>query len=348
LLTANPYAIRALEKATRRRCEPARIVKNYKKLRNVALKYVDYVKAETDVTVSKSVSKINTRFMLDHSTLPAMLESVISPSVPWELGPIDEGWEWFAFTFHDQEEIELAPEEIEAMLKSSDQVAKAAYSRMLLNKEHRWAQYSKPEARFIAGLTDAEPQTASILDFGCGTGRHALELSEIGFEIQGIDYLDQLIERARADAAQRNLANIHFEVADCRDADLGRQFDIVLCLYDVIGTYADPRENGRIVANIARHLKPGGVALISVMNFELTERRAKHVFSLAKEPNKLLALRPSRTMEKTGDIFDPDYYMIDSETDIVYRKEQFAAGSSLPAELIVRDRRYRIERLASL
>ena len=45
-------------------------------------------------------------------------------------------------------------------------------------------------------------------------------------------------------------------------------------------------------------------------------------------------------MEKTGDIFDPDYYMMDTETKIVYRKEQFSAGFSLPAELIVRDRRY--------
>jgi hypothetical protein len=77
------------------------------------------------------------------------------------------------------------------------------------------------------------------------------------------------------------------------------------------------------------------------MNLGLTERRAKHLFSIAKEPNKLLALKPSQTMERTGDIFNPDYYMLDSETNIVYRKEQFAEGTSLPAELIVRDRRYR-------
>jgi 2-polyprenyl-3-methyl-5-hydroxy-6-metoxy-1,4-benzoquinol methylase len=343
LLTANPYAIRALEKATRRRCQPVRIARNHRKLRTVALEYVPYVKEKTEIEVTKEVSRINTQFLLDHATLPAMLESVISPSVPWELGSIEEGWEWFAFTFNDQKEIDLTPEEIETMLKSSDQVAKRAYSRMLLNKGHHWVQHSKAEAQFIASLCDLKPGAASILDFGCGTGRHALELASMGLDVTGIDYLDNFVGRARENAAEREIAHTQFKVGDCRQVNLGRQFDLVLCLYDVIGTYADEKENTRIVENITRHLRPGGKALISVMNLELTQRRAKHSFSLAKEPNRLLALKPSRTMEQTGDIFDPDYYMLDRETNIVYRKEQFAAGTSLPAELIVRDRRYRRE-----
>ena len=136
LLTANPYAIRALEKATRRRCLPHRIARNYKKLRTVALQYVDYVDPKTEIEVTKEVSRINTRFPLDHSNLVNMLADVTSSAVPWRLGTIKEGWEWFAFTFHDQEEIDLAPEEIENMLRSSDQVAKLAYSRMLLNAGH--------------------------------------------------------------------------------------------------------------------------------------------------------------------------------------------------------------------
>lgn len=347
LLTANPYAIRALEKATRRRCQPARIAKNHRKLRSIALQYVGYVNEETEIEVNKKTSRVNTQFPLDHSTLAEMLRDVTKPSVPWLLGSINEGWEWFAFTFQNQREIDLAPEEIETMLRTSDQVAKIAYSRMLLNTDHLWARFSEPEARFIASL-DGLVGGASILDFGCGTGRHSLELAAMGYRVKGVDYLDGLVERAHELAARRELRSTQFEVADCRTADLGRQFDLVLCLYDVIGTYADDRENARIMMNIATHLKPGGTALISVMNLELTERRAKHLFSLAKEPSKLLTLKPSRTMEQTGEIFDPDYYMLDRETSVVYRKEQFAAGSSLPAELIVRDRRYRKEEIEAL
>ncbi len=349
LLTANPYAIRALEKATRRRCEPRRIFKNRRKLTHVALRYVDYVDASTEVDVTQNTSRIDTRFQIDHSALPAMLQDVSSGGVPWEMGPLPEGWEWLAFTFHDQKEIDLAPEEIEIMLKTSDDVARRAYSRMLLNRDHRWAQFAKPESRFVASITGLKAG-ASVLDFGCGTGRHALEFAAMDFNVCGVDYLDALVARARDNAQRMKLADVQFDVADCRNVELGRQFDLVICLYDVIGTFADDKENARIAENIARHVKPGGHALVSVMNLELTERRAKHLFSMTKEPNKLLSLRPSRTMEQTGDIFDPDYYMLDTDTHVVYRKEQFAAGSSLPAELIVRDRRYRkdeIERICS-
>jgi len=45
-------------------------------------------------------------------------------------------------------------------------------------------------------------------------------------------------------------------------------------------------------------------------------------------------------MQKTGDIFNPDYYMIDKDTNIVYRREQFNVKNQLPQELIVRDYRY--------
>lgn len=341
LLTANPYAIRALEKATRRRCQPARISRNHRKLRGFALQYVNYVTENTVIKVNKELARINTEFLINHATLPEMLAAVTTPSVPWLMGPIEEGWEWFAFTFQDQEKIGLSPEEIETMLNSSDQVTKIAYSRMLLNEGHRWAQFGSEEARFIAALPGVTSGDTSVLDFGCGTGRHALELGGMGFEVTGIDYLEKLVARARESADQKHLSNVLFEVADCRKADLKRKFDLVLCLYDVVGTYADEAENRKIIANIAHHLKPGGVALISVMNLELTEKRAKHFFSLATDPDRLLALRPSGTMEKTGNIFDPEYYMIDLDTKIVYRKEQFEAGTALPAELVIRDRRYR-------
>jgi 2-polyprenyl-3-methyl-5-hydroxy-6-metoxy-1,4-benzoquinol methylase/GNAT superfamily N-acetyltransferase len=348
LLTANPFAIRALEKATRRRCTPARIFRNHRKLRSFALQFVTYVTQKTELAVTKEGARINTEFPIDHSTLDDMLQSVTRSDVPWKMGSLQEGWEWFAFTFQDQEQIGLSAEEIEIMLRSSDHVTKTAYSRMLLNRDHGWAQFGAQEAHFIASLPGMESRPASVLDVGCGTGRHATELAALGFDVTGIDYLDNLIQRARENALQRQLGGVQFRVADCRQIDLHQQYDLVLCLYDVIGSYADERENTRIADTLARHLRPGGYALISVMNLELTERRAKHVFSVSKNPDRLLSLRPSGTMEKTGDIFDPDHYMLDTETSIVYRKEQFTEGNALPAELVVRDRRYRQADIESL
>lgn len=347
LLTANPYAVRALEKATRRRCDPTRIKKNWKKLSTVGRAHVPYVTAGTDIDVRADRSRIHTDFSLDHSDLKQMLAQVTTGEKPWRLGPIEEGWEWFAFTFADQEQILLTSEEINSMLAASGQIAIQAYSRMLLNSDHRWAQHTPKESAQIVEYCGIKPGQ-SVLDFGCGTGRHAINLAGLGARVTGVDYVEAFIGKAKSLARQQQVSGTCFVNADCRDVRLEQCFDAVLCLYDVVGTYADPEENTRILINIWHHLKPEGLALLSVMNLTLTRRRAKHLFSIQKEPNKLLQLGPSRTMETTGDIFDPDFYMLDEETSLVYRKEQFTQGKELPTELVVRDRRFSKEEIQEM
>jgi 2-polyprenyl-3-methyl-5-hydroxy-6-metoxy-1,4-benzoquinol methylase len=339
LLTANPYAIRALEKATRRRCSPGRIARNKKKLKTVGVEQTTYVKEETTLDVTAEVSRINTQFFLDHSELPGMLAAA-QASVPWLLGHIDDGWEWFAFTFQDQTPIELSPTEIDKMIKASDQVTKQAYSRMQLGAAHLWAQHAADEARFVVQSCNLSPGNA-VLDMGCGNGRHVLELASLGMRVTGLDYLAAFFQKARESAQNHGLTGARFVEADARTIDLHERFDAVICLYDVIGSYADDAENIRILDSCYRHLRQGGMLLLSVMNLELTEHRAKHFFALDEDPNRLAELQPSQTMETTGNVFNPEFYMIDRKTEIVYRKEQFAEGDQLPAQLVVRDRRYR-------
>lgn len=347
LVTANPYAVRALEKATRRRCESSRIAKNCRKLLAIGTEHVPYIKPEIEYSINKSESKVNTSFFVDHSELQIMLNRVVSDSKPWLLGAIPEGWEWFAFTFNDQSQIDLTADEIDSMLKVSDEVVKKAYSRMLLDSTtQRWAKNTMGEAKFIAHICSLTSGN-SILDFGCGIGRHAIALAEMTYDVNGVDYIPDFIDRANKDSKKRNL-NAVFTVGDCRNISMNRTYDLIICLYDVIGTYIDNSQNIEVLHNIYRHLKPGGKAVISVMNYDLTERLAKNKFSILSEPNKLLELPASQIMERTGDIFNPDYYIIDPDTQVTYRKEQFSSGSSLPVELIVRDRRFRkdeIERL---
>ena len=350
LLTASPYAVRALEKATRRRCDPARIKKNRKKLYSVGRAHVPYVTEETNIEISSGStdrSRIRTGFCLDLSDLNEMLAQVTTMEKPWRLGPIEEGWEWFAFTFSDQEQLRWTSEELNSMLEASDQITVQAYSRMLLNSEHHWAQHTCKESSEIIEYCQIKPGQ-SVLDFGCGTGRHAIRLAKLGARVTGVDYVEAFVEKAKSQVPRQLVHEPRFIFADCRDVKLEQCFDAVLCLYDVIGTYADTEENTKILTNIAHHLKPKGWALLSVMNLTVTRMRAKRFFSIEREPNKLLELRPSRIMESTGDIFDPDYYLLDEDTSVVYRKEQFTEGKELPTELLVRDRRFSKEEITEM
>lgn len=345
LITANPYAIRALEKATRRRCTPIQIGKYREVITSLGTQVVPYVGQSTQTIITSSESRVNTAFFLDHSKLQKMLVSVDGVNKPWTLGPLQEGWEWLAFTFRDQAQIELTRKEIEQMLLASDAVTKHAYSRMV--GQHPWTKYTDTEVGFIIDNCRVD-NGSSILDFGCGTGRHAIGLARLGATVVGVDYLESFISAARKEASSKSVHNVTFELADCRSVSLTEMFDVGICLYDVVGSYADDQDNSQVLKNLVRHIKPGGCVLLSVMNMELTERRAKHWFSIESEPDKLLSLLPSNTMEKTGNVFDPDYYLIDRKTRTVYRKEQFGEGEDLPEELLVRDRRYTKEEIENL
>jgi 2-polyprenyl-3-methyl-5-hydroxy-6-metoxy-1,4-benzoquinol methylase len=303
-------------------------------------KSVPYLNTNPNVVITSEESRIDTKFFLDHSQLLAMLSSVINPDTPWKLGDLPEGWEWFAFTFRDQAQISLSARELDEMLSASDEVTREAYSRMpITSGSHAWAKHQQVESEFI--IQHCQLKTGqTVVDFGCGPGRHALELAAQGLNVTGVDYIRSFIQEATEKASEDLLVGAQFRVGDCRTIELGNSFDVAICLYDVIGSYADDLQNFAILTNIANHLKSGGYALLSVMNMELTERNATNWFSLATEADKLLELRPSGTMEQTGDVFDPQFYMIDKDTKIVYRKEQFQAGANLPEEFIIRDRRY--------
>ncbi|MDE6788598.1 MAG: hypothetical protein K2J47_04670, partial [Ruminococcus sp.] len=95
-------------------------------------------------------------------------------------------------------------------------------------------------------------------------------------------------------------------------------------------------------------LKRDGVAFISVMNFELTNHIAKHRFRIKQNPNMLLDLKASNIMETTGDIFNPEFLMIDEDDHLIYRKEQFVSGRELPIELIVREKRFSMDEIIKM
>jgi len=342
LVSANPYAVRALEKATRRRCDPRTIERHRRFLFRIGAKYVEYINKDTEFNVSSTESSVDTEFDLDHSMVPEMITRATTHAVPWRLGRLLPGWEWLAFTFQDQSQMELTEPEVRQMLDASDDIVRKAYARMTLDDSHVWAQHTVAEVDYIIATCGLSPGQ-SVLDVGCGIGRHANEFARRGFEVTGVDYSPELILRAKSLSESETT----FEVGDFRSMKLDRKFDAVICLYDVIGSFASKADNMRLVRNLKQHVNDGGYVVASVMNMTLTKARAKNFFSLKDDRNKLLDLQPSNTMESTGNVFDPSFLLIDQDENIVYRKEQFG-GSSLPAEYIVRDRRYTVEEISSL
>ena len=109
------------------------------------------------------------------------------------------------------------------------------------------------EASWIRdALLQRRPDTRTVLDVACGTGRH-LEALRRSFVCEGVDLSAQFVRIAR----QRSGVPVH--VGDMDSLDLGRQFDAVVCMFSAIG-YSKNLESA--ISGMAAHLHPGGVLVV--------------------------------------------------------------------------------------
>lgn len=109
----------------------------------------------------------------------------------------------------------------------------------------------------IETVEQRNPDAKRLLDVGCATGEHLRHLVP-RFEVVGVDVSSGLLEVARRKLGDS--AVLH--KADMFDLDLGERFDVVTCLWGTIAYASTPRSLAMVAVSVARHLTPGGVAII--------------------------------------------------------------------------------------
>jgi 2-polyprenyl-3-methyl-5-hydroxy-6-metoxy-1,4-benzoquinol methylase len=110
------------------------------------------------------------------------------------------------------------------------------------------------------GLRSELERGIDVLDVGCGRGR-ALNLLARTFprsRFAGYDVSEEAIAYAKAEAAKNGTANVRFEVRDVAGLDERDVYDLVTA-FDAIH---DQKSPGRVLAGIARALRPGGTFLM--------------------------------------------------------------------------------------
>ncbi len=109
-------------------------------------------------------------------------------------------------------------------------------------------------------------KSKKIIDIGCGTGRHSIELASRGYSVAGIDLSESMLDRAREKAEKKGV-KVSFLKHDARDLPFREEFDLAIMLCEGgFPLMETDRMNYRILKNGAESLKKGGKFIFTTLN----------------------------------------------------------------------------------
>ena len=118
---------------------------------------------------------------------------------------------------------------------------------------------------------------SAVIDVGCGTGRHSVELATRGFKMTGVDISEGMLEQARA-LASAAAVDVEWVHADVSKVLPGGPYDAALCLcegaFGLLGDSDDPYEHeALILSGINRVLRANALFVLTACNgFALARR----------------------------------------------------------------------------
>lgn len=111
-----------------------------------------------------------------------------------------------------------------------------------------------------------DDKALKILDVGCGTGRHAIELTKRGYAVTGIDLSESMLARAREKAAAQGLT-IDFQRHDARDLPFQAQFDAAIMICEGAFPLMETDEmNFAILESVTKALKKPSKFIFTTLN----------------------------------------------------------------------------------
>ena len=186
---------------------------------------------------------------------------------------------------------------------------------------YSFKDYAAEAAEVRQLVEERVPAARTLLDVACGTGKHLAELRR-WYEVEGVDLDPALLAIAR-----ERLPGVPLHEGDMVELDLGREFDVVTCLFSSIA-YVVTRE--RLVAAaraLARHVAPGG--LLGVEPWILPEQWVPdHIGAVfVDEPELKVARINSHGGTPVADVLVMDFaYLVGTPESVEHFTERHEVG----------------------
>ena len=136
-----------------------------------------------------------------------------------------------------------------------------AYDALYADKDY------EAECDLIESMADRHGRGGrTVLDLGCGTGRHAVVLAARGWEVTGVDLSPEMLALAQRRGADAGLPELDLRAGDVRTVRLGRRYDVVLLMFAVLGYQLTDADVTATLETARAHIESGGVLLFDVWN----------------------------------------------------------------------------------
>lgn len=132
-----------------------------------------------------------------------------------------------------------------------------------------FTQNTLAEVSFLVEQLKLAPG-CTILDMGCGTGRHSVELARRGYHVTGVDQSSGMLAEAEK-ATQAAGVQVEWVQADATQYRSPKLFDAAICLcegaFGLVTVSEDSEAHDRLILrNISAALKPGAPFLLTALN----------------------------------------------------------------------------------
>ncbi|VAW38596.1 hypothetical protein MNBD_GAMMA01-142 [hydrothermal vent metagenome] len=155
----------------------------------------------------------------------------------------------------------------------------------------------------------------SVLDLGCGPGRHCLALAKMEFEVTGIDSSKYLLAKA-INKAESSQLNPQFILTDMLDFQPEKKFDLIINMFNSFGYFDAQEKNQLLINQTFNNLGSTGTFIIDTVGKEILARNIEPVHLTEYSNGDLRIERPA--LINNMQIFSNEWILVSGNT--VFRR----------------------------
>ncbi len=149
---------------------------------------------------------------------------------------------------------------------SDNQFAEYAEYYDLLYRDKDYAGESEYISGLIRSFHNKSPDRISVLDLACGTGRHAMELVKLGYNVDGSDISKDMINVAVSQCREKNIPIDYFNESFQTCSRINKKYDVALAMFAAINYLTTYDDLALALGNISTLMNEGGIFIYDFWN----------------------------------------------------------------------------------